>query len=92
MEWEGARTVNAVSRFDELVSEQLVTMEKLLFVQTEIERCQQLLDELSSLEQLSKKAAIEEEIYQMKQELYAIQKAFEKKTEEVIHTYQLEQS
>ncbi len=92
MEWEGARTVNAVSRFDELVSEQLVTMEKLLFVQTEIERCQELLDELSSLEQLSKKAAIEEEIYQMKQELYAIQKAFEKKTEEVIHTYQLEQS
>ncbi|WP_243388083.1 YgaB family protein [Bacillus kexueae] len=84
--------MNAVSRFDELVSEQLVTMEKLLFVQTEIERCQELLDELSSLEQLSKKAAIEEEIYQMKQELYAIQKAFEKKTEEVIHTYQLEQS
>lgn len=84
--------MNAVSRFDELVSEQLVTMEQLLYAQSEIERCQQLLDELSSPKQLAKKQEIEQEILKMKQELYVIQQAFEKKTEEVIHTYQLEQN
>lgn len=89
---EGAISLNAVSRFDQLVSEQLATMEKLLYVQSEIERCQQLQIELSSLQNTTQFEEIQNEIQKKKQELYEIQEAFERQTEEVIKTYQLEHS
>ncbi|WP_243291555.1 YgaB family protein [Bacillus sp. FJAT-47783] len=84
--------MNAVSRFDQLVCEQLTTMEKLLYVQSEIERCQQLQNEFTSLQNATKIEEIQNEIQKKKQELYEIQEAFQRQTEAVIKTYQLEHS
>lgn len=82
--------MNIHNRFDKLVGEQLETMEKLLFVQSEIERCQKLQEELTELHDTTKIESIQNEIDQMKQELHEIQKTFERQTEEVIKTYQIE--
>ncbi|MDQ0163077.1 YgaB family protein [Aeribacillus alveayuensis] len=75
------------SRFDQLVREQLATMEKLLFIQGEIERCQQLQTLLQDDEMIQE---VESQISEMRQQLHNIQKTFERQTEEVIKTYQLE--
>jgi len=77
-----------MNRFDELVSEQLKTMDKLLFIQSELERCQQLELELQELERETELLAIKEEIHNMKLELQEIHKIFELQTEEVVRTYQ----
>jgi len=82
--------LNIHNQFDKLVGEQLVTMEKLLFVQSEIERCQKLQQELTELQDTTKIESIQNEINQMKKELHEIQKTFERQTEEVIKTYQIE--
>lgn len=82
--------MNIHNQFDKLVGEQLVTMEKLLFVQSEIERCQKLQQELTELQDTTKIESIQNEINQMKKELHEIQKTFERQTEEVIKTYQIE--
>ncbi|MBA2876524.1 YgaB family protein [Thermaerobacillus caldiproteolyticus] len=74
--------------FDRLVSEQLKTMDQLLFLQSEIERCQALEEELIELQNEAKLQSIQEEIQQMKQQLKEIQRVFEKQTEEVIQSYQ----
>ncbi|USK36140.1 hypothetical protein LIT25_03270 [Bacillus sp. F19] len=74
--------------FDQLVGNQLQTMEKLLCLQSEIERCQQLKEQLSNLPDEIKCKEIESEIDFMKDELHVIQKVFEKQTEEVILSYQ----
>jgi hypothetical protein len=74
--------------FNRLVAEQMKTMEKLLYLQTELERCQQIELELITLQQQTKLKSIEEEISRMKQELMEIHQVFEKQTEEVIKTYQ----
>ncbi|WP_044749493.1 YgaB family protein [Bacillus alveayuensis] len=75
------------SRFDQLVREQLATMEKLLFIQGEMERCQQLQTLLQDDEMIQE---VESQISEMRQQLHNIQKTFERQTEEVIKTYQLE--
>jgi hypothetical protein len=74
--------------FDRLVSEQLKTMDQLLFLQSEIERCQAIEEELIELQNEAKLQSIQEEIQQMKQQLKEIQQIFEKQTEEVIQSYQ----
>jgi hypothetical protein len=74
--------------FNRLVAEQMKTMEKLLYLQTELERCQQIEQELITLQQQTKLQTIKEEIATMKQELKEIHQVFEKQTEEVIKTYQ----
>ncbi|MFJ5622663.1 YgaB family protein [Peribacillus loiseleuriae] len=76
--------------FDRLISEQLKTMDKLLFLQTELERCQVIEKELHDLEQKSQLGTLQDEIKQMKKELNDIQNQFEKQTEEVIEYYQNE--
>jgi hypothetical protein len=76
-----------MSRFDHLVREQLKTMEKLLFLQSEIERCQQLELELKELHNKTELETIKEEIQKMKIELKDIQNMFEIQTEEVITSY-----
>ncbi|MCM3569429.1 YgaB family protein [Neobacillus mesonae] len=73
--------------FNRLVSEQMATMEKLLFLQAELERCQDIQAELLALQDKTDLESIQIEIQQMKKELKEIQNIFEKQTEEVINSY-----
>ncbi|MBD8071208.1 YgaB family protein [Bacillus sp. PS06] len=77
-----------MNHFEELVSEQLKTMDKLLFIQSEIERCQELEEELQALERETELQSIQEEIMKMKIELKVIHQMFERQTEEVVKSYQ----
>ncbi|MCM3598465.1 hypothetical protein M4D55_22135 [Metabacillus idriensis] len=77
-----------MKEFDQLVGNQLQTMEKLLSLQSEIERCQELKEQLNNLPDEIQCKEIESEIHLMKDELHMIQKVFEKQTEEVIRSYQ----
>ncbi len=77
-----------MNHFDELVGEQLKTMDKLLFIQSEIERCQQLEGELQLLQNETELKSIQDEILRMKVELQHIHQMFEKQTEEVVKAYQ----
>ena len=74
--------------FNRLVNEQMETMDKLLFLQAEIERCQQLENELKVLQQEAKLESIQHDISRMKSELKEIHQIFEKQTEELILSYQ----
>ncbi|WP_449621588.1 YgaB family protein [Robertmurraya sp. Marseille-Q9965] len=77
-----------MNKFNRLVTAQMETMEKLLFLQSEIERCQGLEDELKALQQETKLESIQEDIARMKEELKDIHETFEKQTEELIQSYQ----
>jgi YgaB-like protein len=79
-------------RFNELVSVQLGTMDKLLYLQSEIERCQALEEELIELQEMTKVESIQKEILRKKKDLREIQKTFQEQTDEVIRSYQKEQS
>ena len=76
-----------MDHFNRLVSEQLVTMDKLLYLQGELERCQQIEVELQTLQKSTDLESIQSEIRLMKNELKEIQSIFEKQTEEVINSY-----
>jgi predicted nuclease with TOPRIM domain len=77
-----------VEQFERLVSEQLKTMDQLLFLQAELERCQAIEEELIKLQNKTKLRSIQDEINAMKKQLREIQQRFEKQTEEVIQSYQ----
>jgi len=81
----GGRKVN---QFNELVSMQMKTMDKLLYLQSELERCQQIEQQLATLRQNTELVEIREEIDRMKEELKDIHRTFEEQTEEVIRSYQ----
>ena len=81
-----------MNEFDRLISEQLRTMDKLLFLQSEIERCQQIEQELCALQEFSEGDSVREVIKQKRNELAEIQAVFEKQTEEVIRHFQMEQT
>ena len=81
-----------MNKFDRLIGEQLRTMEKLLFLQSEIERCQEIEQQLCALHDMSKGDNVKEVIEQKRNELEEIQEVFEKQTEEVIRHFQLEQA
>ncbi|WP_286231105.1 YgaB family protein [Neobacillus mesonae] len=76
-----------MDEFNRLVSEQMVTMEKLLFLQAELERCQEIEAELLALQEETDLESIQADIQLMKKELKEIQAIFEKQTEEVIDSY-----
>ncbi|WHY78791.1 YgaB family protein [Neobacillus sp. WH10] len=76
-----------MDQFNRLVSEQMATMEKLLYLQTELERCQQIEEELKSLQNSTDLDSIQNDIQLMKKELKEIQLIFEKQTDEVINSY-----
>lgn len=76
-----------MNHFNRLVSEQMATMEKLLFLQAELERCQQIEEELQTLQNETDLESIQTDIQLMKKELKEIQLMFEKQTEEVINSY-----
>lgn len=77
-----------MNQFDDLVGEQLKTMDRLLFIQSEIERCQEIEEELQKLQKQTELESIQEEINEMKRELLQIHDLFQRQTEEVIRTYQ----
>ncbi|AZU60977.1 YgaB family protein [Neobacillus mesonae] len=76
-----------MDEFNRLVSEQMATMEKLLFLQAELERCQKIEVELLALQEETDLESIQADIQLMKKELKEIQAIFEKQTEEVIDSY-----
>lgn len=76
-----------MNHFSRLVSEQMMTMEKLLYLQTELERCQEIEEQLVTLQSETELESIQFDINQMKKELKEIQEVFEKQTEEVIQSY-----
>ncbi|MCA1032643.1 hypothetical protein LCL95_16655 [Bacillus timonensis] len=74
--------------FDKLVGEQMKTMDKLLYIHSEIERCQKIEQELIDLQNETELQTIKDEIKKMKKELQHIQQVFEMQTEDLIKTYQ----
>jgi hypothetical protein len=76
-----------MNHFNRLVSEQMRTMEKLLYYQGELERCQEIEEELLTLQNATDLESIQNDIGQMKKELKEIQLIFERQTEEVIKSY-----
>jgi phage-related tail protein len=76
-----------LSQFNKLITDQLKTMDKLLFLQSEIERCQEIEKELAELQQQSKLDSVSIEIFKMKEELKEIQQVFQDQTTEVIQMY-----
>ena len=77
-----------MDKFNELVSTQMQTMEKFLYLQSELERCQEIEKQLNVLKQSAELEELSMEIDLKKQDLQEIHRMFEKQTEEVIHTYQ----
>ncbi|MFE8698709.1 YgaB family protein [Cytobacillus sp. FJAT-53684] len=74
--------------FDHLVTAQMQTMDKLLYLQGELERCEEIEEELRLLQQETELESLQTEIAMMKEELREIHRVFENQTEEVIRTYQ----
>lgn len=81
-----------MEEFNRLINTQLKTMEKLLYVQSEIERCQDIEKNFQATQEEDKADAVREEIQIRKQELKKIHEMFEKQTEDVIHYFQHEQA
>ena len=77
-----------MQEFNRLVAKQMQTMDRLLFLQSELERCQEIETVLKELQQESQVASVQLEIIKMKKELKDIQQKFELQTEEVIRSYQ----
>ncbi|MFP7299712.1 YgaB family protein [Neobacillus niacini] len=76
-----------MDHFNRLVSEQMMTMEKLLYLQGELERCQEIEEQLQTLQNETELESVQFDINQMKKELKEIQEIFERQTEEVIQSY-----
>ena len=62
-----------MQEFNRLVAKQMQTMDRLLFLQSELERCQEIENELKELQQESQVASVQLEITKMKKELKDIQ-------------------
>ncbi|MGE7218471.1 YgaB family protein [Priestia koreensis] len=78
--------------FDQLVSQQLETMDQLLFLQSELERCQRIEQELQDLYGQSALESIQHEISGMKKQLKEIQEVFQQQTEQIIQSYEQERN
>jgi hypothetical protein len=76
-----------MDHFNRLVTEQMLTMEKLLYLQGELERCQEIEQQLQTIQNETELESVQFDINQMKKELKEIQEIFEKQTEEVIQSY-----
>ncbi|MCY7846690.1 YgaB family protein [Bacillus haynesii] len=74
--------------FENLVQGQMEIMDKLLYLQEEIERCQKIEKELAALEKKAQLLSIREDISQKRKDLAQIQDLFQKQTEQVIQAYQ----
>lgn len=74
--------------FEELVGRQMKIMDKLLILQSEIERCQEFEKALTALEETEELETLQKEIACKKRELDDIQELFQKQTQQVIMTFQ----
>ena len=74
--------------FEELVNEQMVIMDKLLQMQTELDRYMDLEEELRSRKNVVDLLSVQDDIHEMKKELDTIQTIFMQLTEKVIESYQ----
>ncbi|TWM26002.1 hypothetical protein CHCC14821_1261 [Bacillus paralicheniformis] len=74
--------------FENLVQGQMEIMDKLLYLQAEIERCQKIEKELAALQKKAQLLSIREDISQKRKDLAQIQDLFQKQTEQVIQAYQ----
>jgi archaellum component FlaC len=82
-----------MDRFDMAVAEQLKTMDKLLFLQGEMERCQKMENQLFQREEETEQLhELKAEIARLKNEITQIQAVFESQTEEAIRSYHLQES
>ena len=77
-----------MEEFNRLITEQMKTMDKLLFLQSELERCEDIEIQLKKLEQENELESVNRELSKMKDELKELQKMFEMQTEDVIRSYQ----
>ena len=77
-----------MEEFNRLITEQMKTMDKLLFLQSELERCEDIEIQLKKLEQENELESVHRELSKMKDELKKLQKMFEMQTEDVIRSYQ----
>ena len=77
-----------MEEFNRLITEQMKTMDKLLFLQSELERCEDIEIQLKKLEQENELESVHRELSKMKDELKELQKMFETQTEDVIRSYQ----
>lgn len=73
--------------FNGLVSEQMQIMEQLLYLQGELERCEEIEHQLQLLQKETELQEVQIEIQRMKNELKEIHQIFEKQTEKVIQVY-----
>ncbi|OCA82484.1 hypothetical protein F7984_03070 [Pradoshia sp. D12] len=74
--------------FEELVNEQMVIMDKLLHMQTELDRYMELEEELRNRKNDEDLLCVQDDISEMKRELDTIQTIFMQLTEKVIESYQ----
>ncbi len=74
--------------FEELVNEQMVIMDKLLHMQTELDRYMELEEELRNRKSDEDLLCVQDDISEMKRELDTIQTIFMQLTEKVIESYQ----
>jgi biotin-(acetyl-CoA carboxylase) ligase len=75
--------------FNRLVSEQMKTMDHLLNLQSKLERCQEIEQELKRQHEETKLVEAQSEISRLKNELKEVHNVFEQQTEEVIRSYQI---
>ncbi|PQD94737.1 hypothetical protein CYL18_12250 [Pradoshia eiseniae] len=74
--------------FEELVNEQMLIMDKLLSMQTELDRYRELEEELRNRKKEQDLLSVQDDIMEMKKELNSIQNLFMQLTERVIESYQ----
>ncbi len=74
--------------FEELVNEQMEIMDKLLHMQTELDRYMDLEEELRNRKNHADLLTVQDDISEMKKELDTIQTIFMQLTEKVIESYQ----
>lgn len=78
--------------FEELVNEQMLIMDKLLNMQTELDRYRELEEELRNRKKEQDLLSVQDDIMVMKKELNSIQNIFMQLTERVIESYQTKSS
>lgn len=74
--------------FEELVHEQMQIMDKLLHMQTELDRYQELEEELRLIKNEVDLQSVQDDINEIKEELQTVQNIFMQLTERVIESYQ----
>ncbi|MCP8970977.1 YgaB family protein [Ectobacillus ponti] len=79
-----------MNEFDRLVGEQLRTMDQLLDLQLELERCQQLEQTYMKQNDAAGLQQVQENLRQKKETLLHVQQVFEAQTQQVIHSFQQE--